>query len=480
MKEFYVDIHCHPTMRAFNTRPIRKQKNIWDATKNDQIDTLVGRWAWKSSEEISKLSQSNLYSCIEGKTRVVFDSLYPIERGFIHHRKVPQLIVGKKNFESLSVTAAGISLENYRAYKQHYNYFSDLQEQYDFLVSNQGASPCGKYHYKIAANYSDLEQTLASDDKTITIVVTIEGAHVFGCGTKESEQKTTEELKRVLKQNIDKVKKWEHPPFFITLAHHFWNQLCGHATSLKNASKIACDQSKGLNEGFTELGLFVLKELLSTKNGKRILIDTRHMSVNARKHYIDYVKKHNKKHPDDLIPIITSHSAVNGFKTMEESLKMKDNPAKKRATNFCAWSLNVSAEEAVAIHESGGIAGVILDKGRHSGINLLKSIDKIKNINKRKKALLKLICDNIFFYIEAIQQKTAWDILTLGSDFDGVIVHFDHYENMASIPQLKKDLIAFLEKTNYKSDLWFGYSPEELMHKLFTQNAMDFLKRNFK
>jgi len=141
--------------------------------------------------------------------------------------------------------------------------------------------------------------------------------------------------------------------------------------------------------------------------------------------------------------------------------------------------LNVSAEEAIAIHNSGGIAGIILDKGRHSGINLLKSIDKIKSHEERKKHYLKLILDNIFFIIQSINKKSGWDVPTLGSDFDGVITHFDHYPNMASLPQLKSDLIHYLKTNNYKKELWFDYTPEELIHKLFTQNAMDFLKNNF-
>ena len=50
---------------------------------------------------------------------------------------------------------------------------------------------------------------------------------------------------------------------------------------------------------------------------------------------------------------------------------------------------------------------------------------------------------------------------------------------MSKIPDLKNDLTAFLHSTKYKKDLWFGYSPEELLNKVFTLNAISFLKRNF-
>lgn len=479
MDEFFVDIHCHSSLRAFHTTPQGIQKNIWDCTKNDVIDSFIGKWAWNQSRGVSKFSQSNFYNCINGKVRVVFDSLYPVERGFINFRKLPELLIGKKANETLVVTASGVSIEQFRSYKKGHNYFAELHEQYNFLVDNQGNSPCGKYNYKLPANFNELEESLKADDSSINVIVTIEGAHVFGCGTKTSEKTPPEELKQLLKNNISAVKKWKHPPFFITFAHHFWNQLCGHATTFPAATKFTCDQAMGLNTGFTELGLFVLEELLSKNNGKRILIDTRHMSTKSRQHYFNYVTNHNKQNPDDLIPLISSHSAVNGFEKMDHSLKDKDSAAKKKLTPFCAWSLNISAEEAIAIHESGGIAGIILDKGRHSGIHLLKSIDKLKNPEDKKALFVKLICDNIFFFIASINKKTAWDVLSIGSDFDGVITHFDPYEDMSRLPDLKKDLISFLTKNNYKSELWFDYTPEELMQKVFTKNAMEFLKKNF-
>lgn len=480
MQEFYVDIHCHPTMRAINTTPNGPEKNMWESTKNDVINSRIGKWAWNQSKDVSKVSQSNFYNCINGKTRVVFDSFYPIERGFINFKKAPQLIVGKKALSTLAITASGISIEQMKKYQAQHDYFQELNDQYNFLHKNQGASPCGNYNYRIATSYEDLENSLKNDPNTVNVIITIEGAHALGCGNPTTEKLSAHELKQLLKNNIAEVKKWEHPPFFITFAHHFWNQLCGHAMTLPAPTTIACTQKKGLDISFTELGEFVLEELLSTKNGKRILIDTRHMSVNSRRYYIDYVSRHNKKNPADRIPLISSHSAVNGFETMEHSVRVKDSISKKKATKYCAWSLNISAEEAIAIHDSGGVAGVILDKGRHSGVNLLKAVQKTQDLAQKKEQFLKLICDNIFFYIAAVNKKSGWDILTIGSDFDGVITHFDLYEDVSKLPELKKDLIDFLSRKKYRTDLWFGYKPEEMIHKLFTQNAMDFLKRNFK
>lgn len=479
MEDFFVDLHCHPTMRALNTTPVSSKINHWDTTENDLFDTPLGRWAERNSEEISKYSQSNFYNCVEGKLRVVFDSLYPLERGFVTYKKLPTFLTTKKNMQTLMVTASGISTEKYKEFRSHDDYYLQLEEQYQFLSENQGDSPCGKYQYKIPKNFAELEKSLAKNDNSINVIVTIEGAHVFGTGRFSTKEIDEEDLMLMVQENIQRVKDWDHPPFFMTFAHHFWNQLCGHATTLKGASKFACDQSHGINSGFTLLGKFVLEQLLSTKNGKRILIDTRHMSAKSRKYYIDFVQQHNAAHPDDLIPLISSHSGVNGFNLIEDSIRTDDTVAKTKKTKFYAWSLNITAEEARAIHQSKGLAGIMLDKGRHTGIDLVKKIDKLKDPVAKREAFNKILLDCLFFFVEAINEKSAWDVLTLGSDFDGVISHFDCYENMSTLPQLKADLIAYLHKHQYQSNLWFGYQPEELMNKFFTLNAMDFLRRNF-
>jgi microsomal dipeptidase-like Zn-dependent dipeptidase len=476
MKDFFVDLHCHSTMRAFQTRPMGPEKNLWECTQNDTIDTPFGRWVQKQTKAISKQSQSNFYKCIKGNTRVVFDSLYPIERGFINFRKITELIIGKKASKTIVVTSSGISLEQFGNYKKSFNYFKELNEQYQLLAKNQGASPCGKYQYKLVNNYNELEESLSSCNKTINVIVTIEGAHALGVGTRYSERMSEEELKQILSKNIRAIKQWDHPPFFVTFSHHFWNQLCGHSPTFSLPTKISCNQSKGLGSGFTELGWFVLDELLSGKNGKRILIDTRHMSVRARKQYFDYVSNYNKLNPDNKVPLISSHSAVNGFKTMD----LKKERKTLKGNFYCSSRLNLSAEEVIAIHHSRGIAGIILDKTRHCDTRKLKHINKQKTPDEKKHIFLKLILDNIFFCIEAVNAKSAWDSLALGTDFDGVITHFDFYRDTSSLPELKEDLIDFLNRYKYRYELWFGYSPEEIIHKLFTQNAMDFLKRNFR
>jgi len=478
-KEFFIDIHCHPTMRIFHNKSKNGETNYWGENQNKYVNNLIGKTIVSLSDHISKVSQSNYYHCANGNVRVIFDSLYPVERGFINFRRLAKIIFGRKNAEALVVNSSGITQNQYRKYKASQDYFKDLNEQYDFLIKNQGPSPCGKYNYKVVGGFKELNKWVNEDLGNIAIVVTIEGAHVFGSGTINSEKIEEKELENQLLKNIETIKKWEYPPFFITFAHHFWNQLCGHASSLSPATKITCDQKKGRDTGFTELGKKVLTALLSKDNGQRILIDTRHMSAISRREYYQFIEDHNVKNPNDIIPSISSHTAVNGFNNLLESTKEKDNIFKIKKSKFYSWSINMSKEEVKYIHRSKGIIGIILDKGRYCGKPTLKKINSITDPSQKKEAFIQLILDNLFFYIESIGEKSAWDILTLGTDFDGVITHFDCYENMSKIPELKKDLIFYLKETEYKKELWFDLEPEEIFYKIFHSNALAFLKRNF-
>jgi hypothetical protein len=204
------------------------------------------------------------------------------------------------------------------------------------------------------------------------------------------------------------------------------------------------------------------------------------MSGKSRAEFARFIAQHNAENPEDKIPFITSHSGMNGLEGFEK-LKIKPYSCDSKVKNpFYGQSINVSAEEAIAINASGGIMGLILDKGRLSSSSLLKSVEKISDPNQRKQLYLKMIWDNLFFFVESVGEKSAWHNLTIGTDFDGVISHIDHYQDMSTLPELKNDLTVYLTNhPTYKKEIRYGFEPDELVHKVFTQNAMDFLRTHF-
>lgn len=477
MQGFFTDIHCHPTLRALNVANSYSEADYWEVIENQTIKNALAKWAVKQTSDIAKASQTNLKAAVRGNVRVLFDSLYPLEQGFLNIRKLPAKLLGTKGASTLIRTITGISVKRLSHSKINDNYFAKLQEHYTCLVKNQGSSPCGTYQYRITNNYETLRNNLI-DGQTLSIVPTIEGGHVLGCGTEDSEKIPLKVHKQIISRNIKAIKSWEYPPFFINLAHHFWNQLCGHAPSIKPPGKHIMNQKKGLFLGITELGWHAIYELLSPQNGKKILIDVKHMSARARKEYYQFIAINNYINPDNKIPIICSHTGLNGVNTLNECINRQKKLHTKAEHYFHDWEINLCAEDVRAIHQSGGLLGIMMDKGMLAHKSYLKKIDGLEE-SAQKDAFVKLIWDNIFEAIRSVNKKTAWDIIAFGSDFDGIITHIDSYPNYAYLPQLQHDMLTYLEQYRYKQDLWFGYEPAELVHKILTENTMHFLRKYY-
>ncbi len=477
MKMFTVDLHCHPNLKSFNSGYPEPASNMWDSIQHK----IEGKIAQNISELVTHIhmeSQCNMDAMAAGNVRVFQLSLYPIERGFLHLRNIPKILVGKRRINIAHEVITGYAASSIAHLKKHYNYFQDLQEEYEYVKNQQGKSPDGKTEFVLVNNYKELEQALKKNN-TLIGIVTIEGAHVLGTGAPATDKLSKEVLIKQLTENIRTIKSWEYPPFIINLAHHFWNHLSGHATSVKRPINTLVNQNKGKNKGITEAGWHVIRELLSTNNGKRILIDTKHMSVAARKEYYTFIGNHNYVNPNNKIPVISSHACANGFKTLDSSIRQNDIIAKARKARLYKWSINISDEEARIIHDSEGLIGLMMDKGNLGGIDLIKSISEIKDAEKQHSEFAQLFLDNALQLVKAVGRKSGWDIIAIGTDFDGTITHIDPYESAAKMPLLQQDIIRYLEKNQYHKDLWFGYTPQEIAEKIFYRNAMDFYKKYF-
>ena len=203
------------------------------------------------------------------------------------------------------------------------------------------------------------------------------------------------------------------------------------------------------------------------------------MSVAARKEYYAFITNHNHVNPQHKIPVISSHACANGFKTMDSSIRQNDVFAKTRKDRLYKWSINISDEEARIIHQSEGLIGLMVDRGNMGGIDLIKEIVKIPDPVKQRKEYARLFWDNAFQLVKAVGEKSGWDMIGLGTDYDGSITHMDPYPTAVEIPMLQQDLIEVLESTQYRKELWFGYTPQELVEKIMHGNALAFYKKFF-
>ncbi|MBC8083259.1 MAG: aldehyde dehydrogenase family protein [Hymenobacter sp.] len=307
--DLIIDLHCHPSMKPFghSFKADNQQQNArpaspacaWHRDRPTLFDKVLNFVA-----QLTKFRQSDFTSSRAGRVRVVVAALYPPERGFF----VNKLGTGPVGDVALDL-ATGLGHQRIQAIQQQQDYFLDLLAEYEFLRGLDGRTatlPSGeKACYRLCGSRAAVETAL-QEPGTLAVLLSIEGAHAFGCGLDPAGRPAQ---LPTLQANIRQVKAWPHCPLFITFAHHFYNELGGHATSLTGIVAKFTDQTLGLGAGLTELGRAVLRELLDPTTGRRILIDVKHMSRLARQHYYALL---DAEYADQNIPVVASHGAVAG------------------------------------------------------------------------------------------------------------------------------------------------------------------------
>ncbi len=539
MKTAISDLHCHPTLRLYNG-----EKSIWynDETSNKKRDNKQPNY---SEAEFAALAKS--------RVRLVFVALYPIEQGFISNLGNEIDLIPEKPLENEiinfsikniienysrsgtlldfleKVTSKYISGMKFKKFNKirsfEHEYFDDLMGEYNYLVNGTKIqSPLIKskfFNLNIVSDYTELKNLLKIDDEfnynseadnNIAIVLTVEGGHSLGIGQYNTKHLTFEMLNELNSDKTFKIKEVEnlfnkvknnistlknlgnskHCPFFLTFAHHFWNQLCGHNMSFASTAHRIFDQQQGLNTPITEFGKKVINELLSKTNGRRILIDTKHMSVKTKLWYYNFVENYNNNN-GDKIPIISSHSAVSGNKNI--SIQNNDNPNimddkyDKSLSPFNIWDINLSDEEILIIHQSEGLIGLNFDERILSGKKMLDFIKEQSfsdaEIENYRSRWAEPVLQNIVHIIEVVinsnneNKEHVWDMITIGTDYDGIINPIDAYCYAEDLENLRNMLIKKLDVIRNAFQFLNDKDSTEIIDNIMFKNSLRFLNKHF-
>lgn len=544
------DLHIHPSAKPYNNIGYRDDEDldIWRSTPAvEEYYLALPRGIRKVINETARDSQANLNRCVEGNIDPLFLVLHPAERGwFVRNnrkekwlrKKLLQLILKDKHIPFLGASLTGFAFGKVSKIIKRVkegegiDYFEkETWEEYKFIVE-QSLNTTGHSGKKleIASTYEELLKIRQKED-SIAGILTIEGGHAltnvpksqdFSIPWEKQDINFQKDFKFSLKRNIQRIKgslpeddkNFSHTPFIITLAHMYNNFLCGHAKTYRSGKSIfpgmddLLDQETYMDAAISEVGEIAIQELLSRRNGQRILIDIKHMSMRARIRYYEIVKA--KRRAGDFVPLIFTHGAVNGFE--KNDYWRKDLNKLDNRSYFSRWSINLSNQDIRKIHEYEGLIGLAYHEGRMPGELAKKEFKywkkKIRNSQnplvyqeELKKAYVRLIAANIFQIMDALHDDPkGWDRISLGSDYDGIMDPFNCYTTVADFKTSIQELISFFQKPeNYLSKGIFIYrndkkvllkaqdvkekiknfDPEELGRKIAFDNVENFLKKYF-
>lgn len=527
--KFNIDIHCHPSTKPFmSAMEDAAKKNpfiSYDHDVGDIIMQLIKKMLAKKAE-VQLSTQSNFDNLFRGGHRVIIASITPMERAFLVANLKrntsglteafifqlgsfpdtikPKLINALMGFSTKNIefvrSSAGLK-----------NYFTQgLVPEYNYLKKyNNKKSTKEGYALKLVNSYAEIDAGINSGENAIYVILSIEGAHSFKntvptigeLKNSQGKQYTQTDLNSIedgqgIENNILEMKKWKYVPFYVTLMHHFWNGMGGHARSLNKMVGEMLNQQEGINHGLSETGKLVIRDLVRDDNGPRVLIDIKHMSIASRRGYyqildIDPLFK-NKN-----IPIICSHTGIAAdIDTLDMLAQVNDKKEEENTTNyFHKAQINLCGEDIRRIANSNGLIGIQLDEKRISGAGFSKEkLNGGLNTNDLLNACSELVMSNIFMAVKAVNNIKGWDLCCIGSDYDGLINHLDPFPTAATISVLRDEIEFYLDNLHnviepqtgriiftvaQMKNLMMGLTAKQIAEKIFCTNAMAFLKKNF-
>ncbi len=545
MPRYLADLHCHVSFKPHYNEGYRPNIDIWEPVPEDTTlyDSLK-RTVKKFIKETMRSSQSNMNELHRGKVRGVFMVIHPMERGWLYRRsksnrpirkKILKWVLSKRNVPILAASVSGVPVERINDMleaertDQPVNYYrDDTYHEYDFICRSEQTSGRNGIKFKIVSSFGQYMNIIQNQPDTIAVILTIEGGHALlqtpKYSTYRKKYTSLTKAERTLIRNkyllniqkikgVNRVKGFApgHTPFFITIAHFYNNFLLGHAKSYGEGTGIYpgmddyLDQENAMNTGLTPLGREVIGLLLhKSANERRILIDIKHMSLKAREEYYEILANLKKNGLD--IPIIFSHGGINGY--TKGMFRGWDTNADNANGYLSHWSINLYDEDIKEIVDSDGIIGLAPHEGRmpgKAGLDIFNAQKRImgfrdhryENAETRlRREYVKMMLCNMYHIASVVGDATAWDHISLGTDYDGIMNPFEGYETSGHLRRLMLDIESLLrhppkEIQHYhysrpgilsakdQKRLQFGLSPRTIANKISYGNVERFLKTYF-
>ncbi|ABG57641.1 hypothetical protein [Cytophaga hutchinsonii] len=233
---FYADMHCHPQGRSFNyfrnnpsaiTKASQNLPKQWSPWVLPDADGSIENWSKQlKGKRPGHFSQADFNRLAAGNVRLVFASLYPLEKGFVtgkvstgfgqllHALLKPFSFLSENNtlralVQSLQMRYPAKRIRFFQGKtSEPFNYWEETKAEYYFLAAHDGvqqeqtfkyfSDTCNSdrhantthqihafqlnHRYEIVQSKEHLETLISDIEKTnncIAVVLTIEGGHVF-------------------------------------------------------------------------------------------------------------------------------------------------------------------------------------------------------------------------------------------------------------------------------------------------------------
>ncbi|MCX8113333.1 MAG: membrane dipeptidase [Bacteroidia bacterium] len=451
----FFDLHVHSTLKPYMLSAVDSPWEDYDQTTPEE---RVRRTPRITCSDFTKLLRSG--------TRVVTLALHPIER---------YLIAALTTRPVMYALVFRMRLERVRQVLQR-NPFTILQQEYNLLMA-YGRQPDGPGEITIVRRAEDIENALKSPHK-IAVILSIEGAHALGFEYRDYKfpnirgftyEGFTPLDRGVIRQRLD----WaaERGIQMITLLHMVYNHLGTPAKAIeqRGALRILPNPIRSLRQvgkyrGLTAFGTHFVEEAYR----RYILIDVKHCDHTTRRQVYEIAS-------DFKMPVIASHVAASGHSLRLRSPRADRPRYRLKSNSFNPWDINLHDEDLIAIAQSRGLIGLIMDERILAGEKLLQAVrsGEVQPLEP----LFQQVRHIYTTLVEAgIPPQEAFSTLCIGSDFDGFIDPIDAVPTTLEYPTiLFPELERFFER-EYELFADTELSPQELAHKFCFANGVLFWK----
>lgn len=491
-----IDMFAASSQKAFKSRKVERY-SMWERIENN-CDFNISQIPPELSlafEGVSKRSQSHMYSLVQGNVKISNQIIAPTERQFFQSEFL--------NSGSRSKTfgcLTGMSYKEESFILSNVNYFKIVIENIEYIQDElQYKYHVGprSYSCRIIKNPADIDSVM-NNPLEIGWLLSIAGGHTLGNFLFiEQAQYRTNEYRNTVIGNIDilkgtnpvrlKTKEYlEVPIFSISFGNYFQDGICGKAAQFLIEEEEAFKRQDNLGEDFSELGKVAVERLLSKKGGRRILIDIGGISLKAREWYYDFIR--DRRFEKDTIPILSTNVGISGLSKKDKNYSNEDAKLKNLNTMLNHRHGNLCKEDVLDILRSNGLIGISLERDKLMGKSFQARYNAtVAGSANRRRVAVDAIVSNICKVIKSGYSIEAWDIVSIGSQFDTHARHLEMYKESADMYQLYKDLLVYFENprdiegtfdAKEITGLMYDYTAKELVDKIMYKNALRFVKKH--